>query len=145
MRADRSGLTRLTSEPGFELRESPDEQKVYFVSQTGGLTRLKQVWVESRVVEAVDLLVTAHNWDVTKSGVVFLAARSDAQNLNSGRNVLQLYDFADRTIRTIGRLRFAIGPYFAPRYLAVSHDGRWALASHLDHYERDIIVLDGFR
>jgi hypothetical protein len=45
----------------------------------------------------------------------------------------------------IGQLGFMIGPFGAPRFLAVSRDGRWALASHVDRWERDILVLDGFR
>jgi Tol biopolymer transport system component len=145
MRAEGGGLTQLTTEPGFELRESPNEQSVYFASEASGTTTLKQVWVESRLVQTLDLRVTAHNWDVTNTGIVFLAERPEGiQNSNRGRNVLQLYDFAERRTHRIGRLAFLVGPYFASRYLAVSRDGRWAVASHLE-LERDIHVLDGPR
>jgi hypothetical protein len=107
---------------------------------------LKQVSVDGGRVEDVALQVPHGAWDVTDTGIAFVADLSDGiQNSRGGRDVLQQYDFADHRIRTIARLGFLIGPYGVPRFLAVSRDGRWALASHIDHWERDIVAIDGFR
>ena len=46
---------------------------------------------------------------------------------------------------SIARLGLTIGRFGVPRFLAVPRDGRWALASHIDNWERDIMVLDGLR
>ena len=43
------------------------------------------------------------------------------------------------------RWRFRVGPYGANRFLTVSRDGSWAVASHVDRWERDILVVDRFR
>ena len=59
--------------------------------------------------------------------------------------MLQEYDFANHRIRTIARFGFLIGPYGVPRFLAVSRDGRWALANYTVRWERDVVVLDNFR
>ena len=56
-----------------------------------------------------------------------------------------MYDFAERRVRTLGELAFRVSPYGAKTFLSVSRDGRWALASHVDRWERDIFVIDRFR
>jgi hypothetical protein len=35
--------------------------------------------------------------------------------------------------------------YSPPRVLTVSPDGRWVVVSHMDHWERDIVVADNYR
>jgi hypothetical protein len=62
-----------------------------------------------------------------------------------GANTLQAYDFTDHRVRTIGHLAFVVAPSGTGRFLTISRDGRWALVSHIDRWERDILVLDGFR
>jgi len=42
-------------------------------------------------------------------------------------------------------LPFRIAPFFANRFLIVSPDGRWLLATHMDRWDRDIFVLDNYR
>lgn len=141
--ADRS-VVQLTTEPGYDPRESPDRRTLYFVDRPRGFgvgptTTLRSVPVGGGPVEALALQVPRGAWDVTDGGIVFVEAGS------GGRSVLQQYDFRDRRIRTIARLGFPIGPFGVPRFLAVSGDSRWALASHIDNWERDIMVLDGLR
>jgi Tol biopolymer transport system component len=151
MPANRGIPEQLTFEAGFDPRESPDERTVYFMDRPKGFgvgprVTLKQVSVDGGRVEDVPLHVPHGAWDVTDSGIAFVADQSDGiQNSRGGRDVLQQYDFADHHIRTIARLGFLIGPYGVPRFLAVSRDGQWALASHTDHWERDIVAIDGFR
>jgi dipeptidyl aminopeptidase/acylaminoacyl peptidase len=146
-----SGLTQLTTGAGFDPRESPDGRSIYFVDRarlSGRNTRrpVKRVAVHGGPADVVDVAVAAGAWDVTDAGIVFLADVTEAaDNANRGPTELQIYDFADRRVRTFGRLAFAAAPFGSPRFLSVSRDGRWALVSHIDRWERDIFVLDGFR
>jgi len=148
---DGSGLTRLTSDVGFDPHESPDGRSVYFIDRPGegglgGRTTLKRVAVDSGPVEIVDLMVMPGAWDVTDTGIVFVADIVEATiDLSRGANTLQAYDFTDGRIRTIGQLPFVVPTFGIRRLLTVSRDGRWALVSHVDRWERDILVLDGFR
>jgi hypothetical protein len=64
---------------------------------------------------------------------------------SSSPSVLEMYDFAERRVRTLGELAFRIGPFGANHFLIVLRDGRWALASHVDRWDRDIQVVDNFR
>lgn len=151
MAAAGGGLVQLTSDGGFDPRESPDGRSVYFIDEPrsfglGRASTLKRVSANGGPVEVVDVQVLPGAWDMTDSGIVFVADRSEGVGSSrGGRNVLQFYGFANRRIQTIGQLGFLIGPFGAARFLAVSRDGRWALASHIDRWERDILVLDGFR
>ena len=59
-------------------------------------------------------------------------------------DVLQLYDFAERRVRTLGELAFQVASFGTDRFLTVSRDGRWVLAAHVDRWT-DILVVDDFR
>jgi hypothetical protein len=59
-------------------------------------------------------------------------------------DALALYDFVDRRVRRLATLPFRLARFKTPR-LAVSRDGRWVLANHLDAWERDVMVADNFR
>jgi len=54
------------------------------------------------------------------------------------------YDIAHQRVKQLG-LPFRIAPFFANRFLIVSPDGRWLLATHMDRWDRDIFVLDNYR
>jgi dipeptidyl aminopeptidase/acylaminoacyl peptidase len=145
------GLMRLTSDPGFDPHESADGRSLYFIDRArlGGFgTRrpLKRLSMDDGLVETVDLMVFPGAWDVTNTGIVFIADHAQAvTDPSRGANTLQAYDFIDHRVRTIGQLAFVVGPVGTARFLTISRDGRWALASHVDRWERDILVLDGFR
>jgi len=151
MPAEGGSATRLTFEAGFDLRESPDGSAIYFIARPRAFsvnlaTPLKRMPAGGGPSEDVGIRVAYGAWEVTDSGIVFVAEESEGlQNSRGGKNVLRQYDFADRQVHTIARLGFIIGPYGVPRFLAVSRDGRWALANHVDHWERDVVVLDNFR
>jgi hypothetical protein len=40
---------------------------------------------------------------------------------------------------------FRVGPFGINHFLTPSRDGRWALAPHVDRWDRDILVVDNFR
>jgi hypothetical protein len=144
--------TQLSSETGFDPRESPDRRSIYFLDRPrdfglGSVSTLKRVPVGGGPAEKVDVPVMPGAWDVTNSGIVFIFVEGLGGAIDFARppDVLKIYDFVDRRIHTLGTVAFRIGPFGANRFLTVSRDGRWALASHVDRWDRDILVLDDFR
>ena len=143
---------QLTSEIGFDPRESPDGESIYFIDRPrsfglGPISRLKRVPAGGGSAETVDIPVMPGAWEVSETGIVFLsiAGRTGTMDPIRAPTVVQVYDFKDHRVRTLGKLGFVVGPYGATRFLTVSRDGRWALASHVDHWDRDILVVDHFR
>jgi Tol biopolymer transport system component len=144
--------TQLSPELGFDPRQSPDGRSIYFIDRrrsfgVGPVATLKRVSVDGGPAERVDVPVMPGAWDVTDTGIVFVFVPGLGGSVDFARapDVLQVYDFADRRIRTLGTLAFRVGPFGSTRFLTVSRDGSWALASHVDRWERDILVVDRFR
>jgi hypothetical protein len=71
--------------------------------------------------------------------------RATALDTSAAPDGLAVYNDADGRTRTLGELAFRIAPFGASRFLTVSRDGRWALASHIDSWDRDVLVIDNFR
>jgi len=143
---------RLTSELGFEPRESPDGRSLYFIDRPrffglGPVASLKRMPADGGAVETLDVPVMAGAWEITDAGLVFVfvPGLGGATDFARAPDVLEIYDFAERRIRVLGTLGFRVGPFAATRFLIVSRDGRWALASHVDRWDRDILVVDNFR
>jgi hypothetical protein len=142
---------QLTSEGGFEPRAAPDGRSVYFVDARrepglGIRANLKRLSIESGRAEAVHLGLFSGAWDVTDSGITFIMARPIGDvDVSRDADVLAEYTFADRQVRRLGELPFRVGRGWVNRFLIVSRDGRWAVASHVERVERDIMVLDNFR
>jgi Tol biopolymer transport system component len=151
MRPDGSMRVQLTSEGGFEPRESPDGRSVYFVDAPrrtglGTLAVLKRVSIEGGRAEVVHSGVFAGAWDVTDSGITFIVGRPmGGAGTWDAPDVLAHYDFAERRVHRLGELPFPVGRAWVSRFLIASRDGRWAVASHLERLERDIMVVDNFR
>jgi Tol biopolymer transport system component len=143
---------RLTSDVGYEPRESSDGRSVYFIDRhrsfgLGPPGALKRVSTEGGAAEVIDLAVMPGAWEVTDAGIVFLSSAGAAGQLQATPppNMVQMYDFAERKVRDLGELAFPVGPYGTTRYLTVSRDGRWAVATHIDRWDRDIFVVDRFK
>jgi len=142
---------QLTTEIGFEPRESPDGRSIYFIdvprSGMGPVTRLKRIPAAGGPSEVVNIPVMPGAWEVTDTGIIFIfvAGRAGRIDPANGPVVVQLYDFQERRLRTLGDLRFIVGPFGASHFFTASRDGRWALASHVDRWDRDILLLDNFR
>jgi hypothetical protein len=85
-------------------------------------------------------------WDVTDRGIVFVTGHAGvgATTADPG-DALDLYSFADRRVHRLGELPFSVARYGVSRLLAVSPDGRWALAAQIDRWDRDILVADNVR
>jgi dipeptidyl aminopeptidase/acylaminoacyl peptidase len=149
MSADGRTRTRLTSEGGFDPRESPDGQFVYFVANQrsyglGVATRLQRVPVQGGAATLVYSDVVAGAWDLAGDRVVFLVPRPGA-NVGDEPDIVATYDIAEQHMQKLGSLPFRIAPFFANRFLTVSPDGRWVLAPTVDSWNRDILVVDNFR
>jgi Tol biopolymer transport system component len=134
---------RLTSEMGFEPRESPDGRTVYFVDQRrsyvfGAPTTLHAVSVEGGASTVLPAKVIPGAWDVTDSGIMFLQRQP-------GPGSLALYNVETGQVQEVASLAVRVTPAASRRYLTVSPDGKLAILSHLVRWERDIVVLDRFR
>jgi Tol biopolymer transport system component len=144
--------TQLTTELGFEPRESSDGRSIYFIDRPrsfglGPVATLKRLSADGGPAERVGVPVMPGAWDVTDTGIVFVfvPGLGGAVDFERAPDLLQVYDFRDRRIRTLGTLSFRVGPFGANRFLTVSRDGSWAVASHVDRWERDVLVVDKFR
>ena len=150
--ADGGARTQLTTEIGFEPRESPDGRSLYFIDRPrnyglGPTATLKRIPVGGGPAEKVDVPAMPGAWDITERGIVFIfvAGLGGPTDFARAPDVLQIYDFAESRVRTLGTLAFRVGPYGANHFLAASRDGAWAVASHVDRWDRDILIADRFR
>ena len=139
---------QVSRETGFEPREAPDGRHVYFVDERRRSSRaipatLRRISSGGGPAEALLTNVTPGGWDVTDSGIVFMPGRGGLAP--NEPDAIMRYDFSDGQLRAVGTLRFPVAPAFVSRFLVVSRDGRWAVASHLDRFERDIMILDHLR
>jgi Tol biopolymer transport system component len=149
MSPDGRNRSQLTSEGGFEPRESSDGQYVYFVTDRRGYslapeTRLERIPTQGGAASLVYSAVVPGAWSVAGDSVVFLVARPNSFR-NAELDVVATYDLVHQRVRELGALPFRIAPVFVNRFLTVSRDGRWALAPHFERWERDIFVLDNYR
>jgi hypothetical protein len=141
---------RLTSEVGYEPRESPDGQSIYFIDARrsyglGAMATLKRISTIGGAASLVDIPVMAGAWDVTDDGIVFVTGGAGPSVASQAADVLAVYDFADHRVRELGELAVRVAPYGANRLLIASRDGHWAVASHIDSWDWDIMVLDKVR
>ena len=109
--------------------------------------RLRRVAVEGGPVEVLDIDVKPGAWEMTDAGIVFLVIPGTSYGIAGPDvpDVLQIYDFQARRIRTVGQPAFHVRSFGATPFLTVSRDGRWLAATRIDRWERDIVVADGFR
>jgi Tol biopolymer transport system component len=141
---------KITSGGAFEPRESSDGRTLYYVDRArraeglGAVVSLKQVPAAGGEERVVFSGVRGGTWDITDRGIIFLTTDSELPAPGREGDALALYDFADHRVRRLATLPFTLARFKAPR-LAVSRDGRWVLANHLDAWERDVMVADNFR
>jgi Tol biopolymer transport system component len=140
---------QLTSEGGSEPRASLDARHVYFVDRPRMPAQLpatlKRVSTEGGSSSVVYAGISPGSWDVTVDGVVFVMRGTGQDAASRDRDVLAMLDTTTGRVRHLGKLPFPVSPYGVTRFLVASRDGRWVAASHIDRWDRDIIVLDNFR
>jgi Tol biopolymer transport system component len=143
---------QLTTQGGMDPRESSDGRSVYFLEPPPGrptvvATTLKRVSVDGGGVSTVLSGVRLGRWDVTDTGIVFLTGALGITPDPATPDALEFYSVKDDRTRRLGELPFPVTSrgYSPPRVLTVSPDGRWVVVSHMDHWERDIVLADNFR
>ena len=75
-------------------------------------------------------------WAVTDTGIVFVRREPDFDAIDA-------YRFSDQRTTRMGRLDFRIPGIFM--HMTVSRDGRWALATKMERFDTDLMLLDNFR
>jgi len=142
---------QITTETGFEPREAPDGQRIFFVNQRRVFGRrppptiVKEVSRNGGATTVVLADIAPGAWDVADTGIHFLPNLRGRPFDQGSAETIMRYDFTDRKVRPAGALRFPVADAWVDRFFIVSRDGRWAMASHVDRFERDIMVLDNFR
>jgi len=139
MTPDGGQATRITRNGGFDAKESPDGQSLYYLDHypgQNGTARLMRAGVdggqESVVLDGVRPLL----WSVTNNGIVLVTRESDF-------DALDVYRFSDQRVARLGRLGFRIPAIYTQ--MTVSRDGRWALATEMVRHDSDLTLLDNFR
>ena len=144
---------QLTTQGGMDPREAPDGRGVYFLEPppTGNSfwvpTTVKRVSADGGAVSTLLSGVRRGRWDVADTGIVFLTSGPGLLPDRATPDALEFYGFEDGRTRRLGELPFPVTRpgYSPPRVLTVSPDGRWVVVSHMDHWQRDIVVADDFR
>ena len=149
MSASGGDRVRLTSEGGFDPRASPDGRSVYFVDTERGyglwhFATLERIPVEGGPATVVYSGISPGAWEITDAGVIFLMAVAPPAAA-AVPDVLALLDPTDHSVRPLRELGFGVARFGTRRFVVLSRDAQWALASHIDRWERDIYVVDNFR
>jgi Tol biopolymer transport system component len=148
--ADGGVATQLTTDGGFEPREAPDGRSLFYVDapHKNGLvagSTVKQISVDGGPASIVVSGIPPGAWDVTARGIVFVSGTVGPSAGPGARDALQLYSFDDRRVHPLVDLPFQVARFGVSRLLVTSRDGRWALISHIDSWQRDILVADNVR
>ena len=141
---------QLTTHGGSEPREASDGRTIYYVDKGlrntfDTVASLKQVPAAGGPEAVVFSGVTPGAWDITNTGIMFLTGDPGLVSTGGTADAVNVHTFADRRSRRIGELQFAVTRIGVSRVFTVSRDGRWALVSHIDSWERDVLVADHFR
>ena len=133
---------RMTHNGGFEPRESPDGQYLFFLERhphglgTDPTVRLMRRPIAGGQEEVMLERVRPFLWSVTDSGIVFLTRETEF-------DAIDRYRFSDQRVVRIGRLGFRLpGSY---THMSVSRDGRWGLATRMVRVDSDLMRLDNFQ
>jgi Tol biopolymer transport system component len=141
---------QIATEQAFEPRESSDG-RIFFINAQRSFGRhglpvvVKEVSRDGGQATVVLSDAVPGAWDVADTGIYYLP-NLRGRPVDSGTpETIMRYDFVDRRVHPAGTLRFPVADAWVDRFFIVSPDGRHAMASHVDRFERDIMVLDNFR
>jgi eukaryotic-like serine/threonine-protein kinase len=123
---------------GWVPEESPDRQWIYHSGRpVAGGTKLRRT--PSRGGEATDVFpepVAGRNFVVTGTGIWYM---TPSPGLSEG-SLLQFYDFASKTTRTVYPTERPVGPG-----LTLAPDGRRILFTQQDRSGSDLMLIENFR
>ena len=132
---------RMTRNGGFGPQTSSDGLFLFYLdrypqrSAINTTARLMRLPLAGGREELLLERVRPFAWSVTGTGIVFVTSERDF-------DALDVYRFSDQRVDRLGRLGFRIPGIF--NHMAVSRDGRWALATQLVRFESDLMRLDNF-
>jgi dipeptidyl aminopeptidase/acylaminoacyl peptidase len=128
--------TRVTSGFGFEPRPSPDGQFIYFLTCFPWTPcQLKRIPVAGGIETVILDRAVAFSWSVTPSGIYFLTRETSGEWLD-------VYDPGTSKRSRLGKLPFRPAtPGFCP-FMAVSQDGRFLIANHIDRFDSNLGLLE---
>jgi Tol biopolymer transport system component len=132
--------TQVSFQGGFGPQPSVDGQHIFYLADSPGRTRpnvIKRVPSNGGEETALVEGVSAFYWSVGKDAIYFLT-------LEQGRDYLDRYDPTTHQRRRIGLLPFQAARGFCG-FMSISPDGRSLLANHVDRYESNLGLIDGFR
>lgn len=133
---------RITRNGGFQPQTSSDGRYLFYLdrypqrSAIKTTARLMRLPLAGGKEELVLEGVRPFAWAVTGTAIVFVASERDF-------DAIDLYRLSDQRVARLGRLGFRISGTY--NHMAVSRDGRWALATQLVRFESDLMRLDNFQ
>jgi hypothetical protein len=133
---------RMTRNGGFEPQPSSDGQYLFYLdrypqrSAIDSTARLMRLQLAGGQEELALEHVRPFAWAVTDTAIVFVTRERDFDALDA-------YRFSERRVARLGRLGFRIPGIY--NHMAVSRDGRSALATQLVRFESDLMRLDNFQ
>ncbi len=141
--ADGGEAQRITHNGGFEAKESPDGQYLFYLAGgpphglgTDPTAKLMRMPVAGGPEQVVLERVRPFLWSVTDGGIVFVTREADF-------DAIDRYRFSDQRVARVGRLGFRLpGSY---THMSASRDGRWVLATKMVRSDSDLMRLDNFR
>ena len=139
---DGGPATRVTRNGGFDPKESPDGRYLFYLDRhpaglaIDGTARLMRVPVGGGQAELVLERLRPLLWAVTDTGIAFITREPNF-------DAVDVYRFSDRRVARVGRLGFRIAEAYT--HMSVSRDGRWALATKMERFDADLLLLDNFR
>ena len=140
--ADGGQATRVTHNGGFEPRTSSNGRYLFYLDRPpaglaiGATARVMRLPLEGGLEEPVLERVRPFLWSVTDTGIVFVTREADF-------DAIDIYRFSDQRVARVGRLGFRLSESYT--HMAVSGDGRWALATKMVRFDADLMRLDNFR
>jgi dipeptidyl aminopeptidase/acylaminoacyl peptidase len=131
---------RLTRKGGFEPRESPDGQYLFYLDRHPGGAPIEARLMRLPLAGGPEELVLEHIrpflWSVTNTGIVFVTREPHF-------DAIDVYRFDQRRTVRVGRLGFRIPERYT--HMTVSRDGRWVTATKMERFDSDLMRLDNFR
>src|SRR6202022_2923024 len=125
------GIAVRMTKRGYYPQESTDGKRVFYVVG-GNLSELWSVPVnggDERREEGMPALRSDAHWTPVQDGIYFIDGS------------VYYFDFSTRHIDKVSELP-GLDPWGG---IAVSSDGRTLLFSAVDHYDSDIMLVEGFR
>jgi Tol biopolymer transport system component len=132
---------QLTHFGAFESHPSPDGQLIYFSKPSPGG---RGIWsipadggVERPVPELEKFRRIGRSWGVIEQGIFFLSWEDAPQQ------TVRFLSFQTRRVTPLFRLQKQM--QWGISALALSRDGRYAVATELDHSVNDLMMIENFR